>query len=803
MASTGQADATEPAADPQDGSTGLQDIVVTAQRREQSLSKVPVSIQAVGQQQLRALVIEDTPSLVRASPSVAFTPGFSANSSGFIIRGITSASSEGGLQQSTSMVIDGVPLARPGEFLGDLGDIERVEILRGPQGTLFGKNATAGVVSIVTQRPTDRFEGYAEGSAATGGEYLVRGMLNVPLNDIVRARVNGYYAHLDPLVHNLGPGPNIYGYRRYGFSGKLDFDLEKVTVKLSADYRNTHSTFGQALDVVPSTGTLILGTPFNAGRPLGEVQVATLGFTPRRGLVRSNTNTDHFDSSRGYGLIGEIGWEASDSLKVTSISGYRDFKNDNQSDVDNTNVGFDPGIGFRPNPTHYPVLSVGVTYPRQPQHVSYFSEELRANYTGDRLNAVAGLFYQTLKDRGAGVTPFIFDGAYVLRNPALAGTYLYNATALRYRVNDDTYAAFADATFRVVDTVSLFGGLRYTHEKIDLRYNNVSYFGAVAINYGATILPGPNGQPAIDVATGAPNLAPIGQIAYTTSRNTNNLSGRAGIQFQPTDRTNFYFSYNRGYKGPAADVSRGSAAPTATYSPLLKPEIASSFELGTKLQLLDNNVQLNVNLFKEKVRNIQQAIVLPSTVTQLINAGDIKTDGVEFDGRARLFEGLTVDAGATYDNARYSGDVFVGCYPNQTAAQGCIINGTSRRQNLNGKDTVNSYKWRYNVGASYDVPLASDGLNLTFRVNWQWFDSSPQRLDTDPLIREPSHGLLDASVTLASQRGKWSLQAFGRNLTNDFYYVSLVNVDNTISRVSGYVGRDYKRYGGLKLRVGF
>lgn len=790
QASTGQAGSTQSADQAPAASQGLEDIIVTAQRRAQSLSKVPVSIQAVTEQQLKIQVLEDTPSLVKASPSVAFTGGFSANSSGFVIRGITSASSEGGLQQSTAMVIDGVPLARPGEFLGDLGDIERVEILRGPQGTLFGKNATAGVVSIVTQRPTNKYEGYVEGSAATGGEYLGRAMLNIPLRDTVRVRVNGYYASLEPLVDNLSTGGDVYGYKRYGFSGKLDFDLgSAVTLKLSGDYRRGDSTFGQALNVVPSTG-------------IGPLQIAAIGFTPRRGLVRNATDGKSFDRSEGYSFTGELGWDLADRLKLTAISGYRDFKDDNQSDVDNTPAGFVAGRGFSPNPARYPVMYVDIAsanQPRQPQHVSYFSQEIRFNYTGDRLNAVGGVFYQTLKDRGAGITPFIFDGAFVLRDPTLAGVYLYNATSLNYHIDDDTYAAFGDVTFKLTDMFSLFGGLRYTHEKIDLHYANVSYFGAVAANYGAIILPGPNGQPAISIATGAPNLAPIGRLDFNQSKSTNNLSGRAGIQFQPSSTTNFYASYNRGYKGPAADVSRGAAAPNPTtgYSPLLKPEIATSYELGAKVQLLDNNVQLSVNLFREKVKDVQQAIVLPSTVTQLINAGDIKSDGVEFEGRARVFRGFTIDGGVTYDDARYSGDVFVGCYPQQTV--GCV----NKRQSLDGKRTVNSYKWRYSVAGTYTTPLDSHDMDLTFRVGWQWFGSSPQRLDTDPLLNEPSHGLLDASVTLAGQNGKWSIQAFGKNLTNDFYYAGLVNVDNTISRVSGYLNRDYQRYGGLKLRVGF
>jgi iron complex outermembrane receptor protein len=791
------ANAQSSSGDDQSSANSLGEIVVTAQRREQSLSKVPVSVQAVSDLELKTQVIEDTASLVKISPSVAFTGGFSANSSGFVIRGITSASSEGGLQQSTAMVVDGVPLARPGEFLGDLGDIQRVEILRGPQGTLFGKNATAGVVSIVTQRPTSKFEGYAEGSTTTDGEYLLRGMLNAPIGSKVSMRVNGYYNHLDPLIRNEGPGNDQYGYERYGFAGKLDFDFDAVTVKLSADYRHSYSTFGQSLDIVQSTG-------------IGALQVAALGFTPQRGVVRLSTDGKSFDRSKGYAFTGEIGADLADGLKLTSVTGYRDFKDENQSDVDATPVGFVAGKGFSTFYTgYYPVLYVDIASadePRQPQHVRYFSQEVRLNYDRGPLNAVAGAFFQTLKDSGAGITPFIFDGAFIRQDPTLLGTYLYNATQLDYRIKDDTYAVFGDVTYAVTDTVSLFGGLRYTHEKIDLDYQNATYFGPVATDFGQTILPGLNGQPAIDIATGRINLAPISTLDYSVSKSVDNLSGRAGIQFQPNTDTNFYFSFNRGYKGPAADVSRGSGAPDPVtgYSPLLRPEIATSFELGAKLKLFNDNLQLNVNLFKQKVKDIQQAIVLPSTVTQLINAGDIKTDGVEVEFRGRLADGLTVDGGFVYNDPRYSGDVIVGCYPGQTAATGCNVPvGARFFQNMDGAQTVNSYKWRYNAGATYLVPLDTHGMDLTFRVGYQWYASSPQRLDTDPMMREPSHGLLDASITLAGQNGKWSIQAFGKNLTNDFYYAGLVNVDNTISRVSGWVNRDYRRYGGLKLRVGF
>jgi iron complex outermembrane receptor protein len=778
-----QAPATPPAAPAAQDTTGVGDIIVTAQRREQSLSKVPVSIQAVSAQTLKVLVITDTPSLVAATPSVNYTNGFSANSSGFIIRGITSASAEGGIQQSTSMVMDGVPLVRPGEFVGDLGDIERVEVLRGPQGTLFGKNATAGVVSIITKKPTSKFEASLDGSVTTDQEYLTRGMVNLPLGDGVALRLNGYYRNLNPLIHNLGRGGDMYGAEAYGFSGKLSIDLgPDVNLLLSGDYRHSVTSFGQLIPLIPSTF-------------IGPLTVAALGYTPRVGLNQINTDGKTTDQSQGYSFAAELGWRITPGLKFTSISAYRDYRDDTVNDVDGTPVGVDAGTGFTPNPTGYPVMFVMNSPPPVKDRVHYFSEEARLNYSGDRVDVVGGLYYQSMVNSGGNNVPFIFNGAYLGFGPLAANTLFYNSTPVSFKLNDDTWAAFGDVTFKVTDTVSLFGGLRYTHEKIKDNYASNAYFLQITDGAGV-LLPAPGGGLIFDPITTKIN-GPSAATAFVLESSTNNLSGRAGIQWQPAAGLNFYFSYNRGYKGSAVDTSRSAAAPSATYSPILAPEKARSFELGTKLQLFDNRLQVNLNLFDEKIDNLQQTIVLPSTATQLINAGAVKTRGVEFDARARVATGLTIDGAVTYNDPHYSGDVFVGCWPGQTVAQGCV----GGRENLNGLQTVNSYKWRYNIGATYTNDLPGLPVNMVARVGWNWSDSSPQRVGDDPLLREPSHGLLDASLTIASDNQRWSVQIFGKNLTNQSYYNGRVEINAIVARVAGYIPRDYKRYGGLRLTI--
>ena len=769
--------------------TGLQDIVVTAQRREQSLSKVPVSVQAVTAQTLQTRVVTDTVSLVAASPSVSFAASYAASGSGFVIRGISSAAAEGGLQQSTAMVVDGVPLARPAEFVSELGDLERVEVLRGPQGTLFGKNATAGVISIVTTRPSSRAGGYVEAQGTTDSGYTFRGMVNLPINDFIRTRFTAYDDHLDPLLKNQGFGNDILGYNNYGVNGKIDIDLaDDVQLKLSGDYRHNFSTFGGSIDVIPSTG-------------IGAQQIAVLGFVPQPGLIRANNSGYTYDRSSGYSGSAELAWGISDKLKFTSISAYRFFKSDSNIDVDNLNVGVQQGVGFYPNPTHYPVQYVDSTGPRLPENVRYFSEEARLNYSSDRLSVVGGFFYQTLTDRGPGPgsSPFVFDGAYILKNPALAGQLYYSATQVKYRINDDTWAAFADGTYKITDSISLFGGLRFTHETILDNYASNAYFTQITDSTG-TLLRNADGSLIFDPVTIAIN-APSKSTAFTLGHVTNNLSGRAGIQWQPTRHANFYFSYNRGYKGSAVDVSRAATLPNPAtgYSPVLAPELASSFELGTKLQLFSNKVQLNVNLFSEKIKNLQQSITLPSTATQLINAGGVKTKGVEIESRVLVASGLTLEGDLAYIDPKYSGNVFVGCYPTQTAAQGCVGGRTS----IDGVQTLKSQKLRYTLGATYQNDLPGMPFGITAHVGFNYFSKTRYQVAPDPLAVQPGYGLLDASLSLDGRSNRWQLQFFGKNLTNKLHYAYLSNVDNTISRISGFLPRDYKRYGGVRLKYNF
>src|SRR6266404_1130565 len=188
----------QPSAPPSPGATSetdsqqeqLGEIIVTAQRRSERLIDVPISVQAISGDQLSTKAISDTRDLGTIAPTVNFSTGYSALSTAFSLRGVSSLALQTGMQPSTAMVVDGVALARQAEFIANLSDIDRIEILNGPQGTLFGKNSTAGVISIVTKVPTRYLEGVIEGVATNDSEYRTRGMVNVPVTEGIRLRVN-------------------------------------------------------------------------------------------------------------------------------------------------------------------------------------------------------------------------------------------------------------------------------------------------------------------------------------------------------------------------------------------------------------------------------------------------------------------------------------------------------------------------------------------------------------------------------------------------------------------------------------
>jgi len=746
----------------------LDELIVTAQLREQTLLTVPVSVQAVSGSTLEAARVTSLDQLVRVAPSVMFQTGFAPQASTINIRGTNSRAIEGGIQPSVGIVIDEVPAVRQAEFVGDLNDVSRIEVLRGPQGTLFGKNSTGGLISIVNQAPEAINSGHVEVEGATDGGTAVRTMVNVAHDD-VRLRVNTLYRHLPGIIPNLS-GPDGGGSREWRLDGKLAIDFTPTVRWLgSLSYNDGASAYAQGLLLAPNTGFAALQQ--------------TLHIAPiREGNTTYNYDGDNFESHHGGALISDLTWELAPNLTLRAISGYRQFASDTGNDLDSLPVGGIVGVGFKPNPLNYPVLGISGIRPKQPIRVAYGSQEFRLNYASPQLDLVGGLFYQDLKDKGRNEGPVVFLPGHPSNPNPFASI---SSTIAQRTIRDATYAAFADATYRVTPGLSLVGGLRYTRERVSMDYVRSSLFTALS-NY--------------DILTNTYAVAPA-ITAFHTGRTDGAVTGRAGASWQPNAQQNLYLMYSTGFKGAAVDSSRAANPLFAS----IPPEHARSLEAGLKERFADGRVAVNLAVYSQVIHNIQQSATIPgSRDTRLISAGDLKAKGVELEAGAQLTSDLRIDGGAAYTDARYDGPI-VPCFVGQLTtalASYCNIDG-GRFQSLTGAQAAGAPRWTYSASASYERPVAVAAATLRARIGYNWTGSYINQPTRDPYIVEPSHGLLDASVTLESRDRRWSVTLYGQNLTDNLYYVARFQSNNVVGRSFGYLSRDYGRYAGVILRASY
>lgn len=745
---------------------GVGDIIVTAQRRSEKLSKVPISVQAASGDMLISAGITDASAIQRVSSAVSFTGGYNSEATSLAIRGVQSIGSEGGLQPSVAVVIDGMPISRQAEFISDLADIERIEVLSGPQGTLFGKNSTAGVVNILTKLPTHKYGMTGLLEATNDKEVVAKTALNVPLSNSVAIRVNGYYRYLQPLVRNLGLGGDELGQRSSGIQGRMLIEPSHATkIVFTANYNKSFNSFSPNFIIIPNSG------------PFGDFQRAVFGDVFGRNRAVVNQDLRSSSRSTSYAFIAEINSQLSDSLSVTSVSGYRRYKGRTDIDIDGGPIGYRRGLGYSPNPLGYPLEYVEQRDGSPIYDYKYYSQELRLNYAAGPLNLVGGLFYQKYDEIRINYLPVVIQRSFVSLNN------------IRSSIDDKTYAAFADATVNVTDSVKIFGGLRYTHEVVSPAFSNKTYFAPLST---------------FDPETGTITAAPLVNVAFNTSGKFNNLSGRLGVQWQPTPNLNFYASYNRGYKGPAVNQGRNVVTPAQS---LLKPEIAEAFEVGAKPRFFGGRAGIDFALYYQKISNVQQASIIPGTIlTDLLNAGDLKTKGFQADFFVEPKAGLTLRTAVVYNDAYYSGSgangapISFACGPSATPGVGrCRSDGTT---SLVGQQAVGTPRWKVVSSINYQGDLTS-ALRLFARVGYDWRSSIQYTLFQDPLTRERKAGFLDASLGIGGTDGAWKLSVFGRNLTNHFYYNNLNTADNFIGVLFGNLSRDYRRFGGVRLEMKF
>ncbi|WP_395396316.1 TonB-dependent receptor (plasmid) [Novosphingobium sp. BL-8A] len=742
------------------------EIVVTAQKRTERLQDVPLAVTALSGDTLASRQINDTSALANAVPSLTYTQNNNVSNSTFRIRGIGTSLYNQGSESSVSTVIDGVVLARQAQGFADLADIERVEVLRGPQGTLFGKNATGGVISVVTARPTHEWTARAEATVAEQDEYRVKGTISGPLGDTLRARVSGFYNDVGGHIDNVANGKDKNGFTSWGLRGKLEWDAtERLNLLLSADYRKTDADCCQPQYLQVSTPLLAsLIAPLVAGRHNRQVNIDSPSFNDTRQWIVS--------------LEGNL--ELGDHT-LTSITAWQKFDFDNNVDVDG--LPYDGPLLLPYGQSKY-LLNGG------PAGVRQFSQELRLTSPEHQpLTYVLGLYYLDLDvTRGfrrrlqscAGGTTVI--GA-VCPNVVTSSTWHEASGETRQ------WAAFGQAEWHVIDRLSLIGGWRLQRE-------TVSYVG---------------NRPGTALVAGDTPL--MGASAGSGSTADTDLSGKLGLQYRFSPDAQAYVTWTRGYKGAAYDleVSADFANQRA-----VRPETVRAWEAGLKLDLLDRKLSVNTALFYADYTDLQVQAAVTDPLTNITtsvptNAGSARTKGVEIEFTARPVRGLSVQAGGTYLDAKVDVDGLSCPLYDQAAAQvasGSPVNqcyrtaaGAAPLLNVRGGRIPNAPKWRGTASLRYESDIAGSDLAAFAQLSGNAQSKIQFALEQDRDLVQGAYATFDFSLGLRRQDGRYGVTLFVRNLTDRHFVTGmgrasvLTNAANPYN-LTGFIPKDADRYFG-------
>lgn len=718
------------AQDAADDQGGLQEIIVTAQKRAEGLSDVPISISAVSGAQVESYGQSNLEQISSSVPNLKITQTAIANR--IAIRGIASGDNKG-FEQSVAMFVDGVYYGRDQLSRLPLIDMERVEVLRGPQPTLFGKNAIAGAVNITTRSPTDEFEGSISGLYEFNHkELMLTGVLSGPLSEGVEARVVGYHRSMDGYFYNQKLDRDEPNVDEYYVRGKLAFDRGgPLAAELKLEYAD-FETKGQPRDVFGAVGN------YNA---------------VFQGPFFVSTNPDYVREDNGYESQNKVfGATLTADLDIgehtlTSVTSLLDYKTREIVDVDFSGVSFLDGTNLR-------------------EDYRQFSQELRlASPGGEAFNYIAGAYYQHAK---------LDVQDFTLFNPTFLGLGApFNALGdtrndRDYAQSSDLISFFAQGELSLTERMRLTAGARFNHEKKSGRRE-------------LAIVQGPLSTAPAPVVAAVFRALNIEAHSIAGKLSEDSFNPMVNLQYDATDDLMLYASYARGTKAGGFDIRSNSLPNSTTVAKpgefMFEDESADNFEAGLKYK--SRNVAFNLSFYRTKYKDLQVNIFDGTLNFNVRNAAAARTQGVEADFRAALAPGLTLSGAVAYLDFEFTNFTDGQCYYLQTPGPGGFCDYTGKRNGL-------TPEWSGNLNLDYSTPV-SEGLKLSFNVNADFSSSYIAAVNLDPRTKQDSYAKLGARLALAEVDNKWEIALIGRNLTNQriLQTASSMPLATTITRGAG------------------
>lgn len=721
----------------------LDETEVTARHRLEKPQNVPISLTVLDGEQLDASGQHSLQAIQERVPGLVVS-GHNARYAGFGLRGFGATAYNDGLESSVGVFVDGIYLGRSGMAFNDLLDVQRVEVLRGPQGTLFGKNTSAGAINIVTRQPTEYFESNAEATLGSDGLREYRGVVSGPLIDgILMGRLSASENTKDPEVENRQDGSRLNDQDRQSLRGQLLWEPnDSFSARLIADRAWQDET-----------GNALLASHYSR-ETLGRA--AFMGYTlPPTDPYRRETRLDGVTRTQSLqnGLSLELTQALDDDHVLTSLTGYRDWRFRNSRDGDGTGLAIaqaDSGLDQR-----------------------QFSQELRlAGKVNERLDYVVGLYYlhQQLDrkvdvDFGKDASAWFLGDrqelkAFGITQPRQVPASLLSGAGQRFdgEQTGDTRAVFGQYTWRPLDPLELTFGLRYTEERkegwISREVVNLAPLGRDPVSRVG-------GQLLRDVALG-------GDYYRRSTVDEQNVSGLLGLSYRFNDQVLGYTSLSRGAKAGGINLDVVSPGVNLTY----KAEQATSLEVGLKTRLWNDSAHLNLALYQTDVDDYQALTysrpvnaLSPPLRDNLLNVGAVRLRGVEMDFAWRLDEQIDLRFGAAWSDARYRDFKNAPCAPG-SGQWTC---------DLSGARLYNAPEWSATAGVGYRYPMAA-GLELYSGLDYSVRSGYQGTLEGGVGSYQPGYGLTNLQLGLRDPDRSWSVEGWVRNVLDTQYITAVYSL---------------------------
>lgn len=696
-----------------DDSTQIEEVLVSARRRgDERLQDVPVAVSVLSDEALRKAGIADLSAVASRTPSFTFGQQI-GNQQEIVIRGIGTLRLTGSAAEpSVGLFVDEVYVGRRGTATPPLFDLERVEVVRGPQGTLYGKNVVGGAVNLLTAQPSQEFSArvsasYGQFDALSGRDiWEGAGFLTGALSDALAGRLAVYYRKHDGYSQNTFRNGKLDDQDTYALRGSLLFQPnDALDIHVSADFSHNESN-GQSRRAVDDSSVAGFGAVVGSGLLSPNVR-------------ESDAPWDQWEDQDTAGLTARIDYKFAGGNTLTYLSAvrYGDFS------------GRYSLVGTRSPPS--------LTDAANGQREKYtgITQDLRLSSSADNnspLRWVAGLYF--LREDTDVIDNSIATTFLSLLGPGSVGDILDGEFIYDQENITKSSAVYGELTWAIADRWSLTAGGRYTYD--DKEYRNRSE----CLDFGA--------QPDFIFC-----VAPLGAEFWNirTSKDWSEFTPRISLDWRANENALLYISAARGFKGGGW---QGKPATEAAALFPYDPEIAWTYEIGAKADWAEGRVRANLAIFHTSFDDLQVEQLDDAGLSLIIdNAASARIDGVELELQVRPIAALQLWLSGSYLDSEYRDFI------------------DSAGNDLSGNRLARTPEFSFSGGADYNMPLNAT-LTLDLRAEYQWQDDMPWLVENT--VFEDSYGLLDARVALESRDAGWEVALFGRNLTDELYRVDAI-----------------------------